>query len=94
MAKHGLWCRNTPGGDADQSLESRSQSAAIKYWKIDIGDPTFNLVRLRNKTHIPLTLEHVHGECAREWRLEKGWPIRLATMGFQASGDPAAHRCL
>jgi hypothetical protein len=57
-----LWCRNTPGGDADHHLEMLSQSAGIKYWKIDIGDPTFNLVRLRNKTHIQLTLEHVHGE--------------------------------
>jgi hypothetical protein len=57
-----LWCRNTPGGDADQRLESRSESAAIKYWKVDLGDPTFNLVRLRDQTHIPLTLEHVHGE--------------------------------
>src|ERR1039457_6470636 len=42
-----LWCRNTPGGDADQRLENRSESAAIKYWKVDIGDPSFNLVRLR-----------------------------------------------
>lgn len=58
----GLWCRNTPGGDADDRLEILSQSADIKYWKIDIGDPGFNLVRLRNETHIPLTLEHVHGE--------------------------------
>ena len=57
-----LWCRNTPGGNADQRLENRSESAAIKYWKIDIGDPAFNLVRLRDETHIPLTLEHVHGE--------------------------------
>lgn len=57
-----LWCRNTPGGDADQRLENRSESAAIKYWKVDIGDPSFNLVRLRDETHIPLTLEHVHGE--------------------------------
>jgi hypothetical protein len=57
-----LWCRNTPGGDADRHLENRCGSAAIKYWKIDIGDPTFNLVRLRDETHIPLTLEHVHGE--------------------------------
>jgi hypothetical protein len=65
-----LWCRNTPGGDADQRLESRSESAAIKYWKVDIGDPTFNLVRLRNATHIPLTLEHVHGELPvnGDWR--------------------------
>jgi hypothetical protein len=65
-----LWCRNTPGGDADQSLENRSESAAIRYWKIDIGDPTFNLVRLRDETHIPLTLEHVHGEVPvnGDWR--------------------------
>jgi hypothetical protein len=65
-----LWCRNTPGGDADQSLETRSESAAIKYWKVDIGDPTFNLVRLRDETHIPLTLEHVHGELPvnGDWR--------------------------
>lgn len=57
-----LWCRNTPGGDADQSLVSRSESAAVKYWKIDLGDPTFNLVRVRNEAHAPLILEHVHGE--------------------------------
>src|ERR1700722_17731392 len=57
-----LWCRNTPGGDADHRLESISQSAGIKYWKVDIGDPTFDLVRLRDEAHIPLTLEHVHGE--------------------------------
>ena len=65
-----LWCRNTPGGDADQRLESRSESAAIKYWKVDMGDPTFNLVRLRDETHIPLTLEHVHGELPvnGDWR--------------------------
>lgn len=65
-----LWCRNTPGGDADQRLENRSESAAIKYWKVDIGDPTFNLVRVRDETHIPLTLEHVHGELAvnGDWR--------------------------
>jgi hypothetical protein len=59
-----LWCRNTPGGDADQSLVNRSESAAIKYWKIDLGDPTFNLVRLRDEKHAPLILEHVHGEIA------------------------------
>jgi hypothetical protein len=64
-----LWCRNTPGGDADHRLESLSQSAGIKYWKVDIGDPTFNLVRLRDKTHIPLTLEHVHGE----WPVNGDW---------------------
>ena len=64
-----LWCRNTPGGDGDHHLESISQSAGIKYWKVDIGDPTFNLVRLRNETHIPLTLEHVHGE----WPVNGDW---------------------
>jgi hypothetical protein len=65
-----LWCRNTPGGDADHRLEAVSHSAGIRYWKIDIGDPTFNLVRVRNATHIPLTLEHVHGELPvnGDWR--------------------------
>lgn len=57
-----LWCRNTPDNDRAHYLESVSDSAGIKYWKIDLGDPTFSLVRLRNETHIPLTFEHVHGE--------------------------------
>lgn len=57
-----LWCRNTPGGAADYSLESECSDAGIRYWKIDIGDPAFNLVRARNSAGIPLTLEHVHGE--------------------------------
>ena len=57
-----LWCRNTPEGERVRRLEDLSDSAEIRYWKIDIGDPAFDLVRLRNETHIPLTLEHVHGE--------------------------------
>jgi hypothetical protein len=65
-----LWCRNTPGGNADRDLEKLSEAAGIRYWKIDIGDPTFNLVGLRNQAHIPLTLEHVHGELPinGDWR--------------------------
>ena len=43
-------------------LEALSNSAEVRYWKIDIGDPSFSLIRLRNETHIPLTLEHVHRE--------------------------------
>ena len=57
-----LWCRNTPGGPADLMLENECSKAGIRYWKIDIGDPAFNLVRTRNDARIPLTLEHVHGE--------------------------------
>src|SRR5205807_5570995 len=57
-----LWCRNTPGGTADLTLENECSNAGIHYWKIDIGDPAFNLVRTRNVARIPLTLEHVHGE--------------------------------
>ncbi len=57
-----LWCRNTPEGDRVRSLETLSTSAEVRYWKIDIGDPSFDLIRLRNQAHIPLTLEHVHGE--------------------------------
>jgi hypothetical protein len=57
-----LWCRNTPGGAADFGLESQCRDAGIRYWKIDIGDPGFNLIRTRDHARIPLTLEHVHGE--------------------------------
>ena len=57
-----LWCRNTPGGTADLALENECSGAGIRYWKIDIGDPAFNLVRNRNDARLPLTLEHVHGE--------------------------------
>ncbi len=57
-----LWCRNTPGGNADSVLEELTQAADIRYWKIDIGDPEFNLVHVRDQKQIPLTLEHVHGE--------------------------------
>jgi hypothetical protein len=64
-----LWCRNTPGGVADSRLENLSQNAGIRYWKVDIGDSAFNLVRLRDETHTPLTLEHVHGE----WPVNGAW---------------------
>jgi hypothetical protein len=57
-----LWCRNTPEGEKVRRLEDLSDSAEIRYWKIDIGDPEFDLIRFRDETHIPLTLEHVHGE--------------------------------
>lgn len=67
-----LWCRNTPGGDADRRLEILSQSAGIRYWKVDMGDTQFNLVRLRDQTHAPLTFEHVHGEMPvnGEWSVD------------------------
>ena len=78
-----LWCRNTPGGDADQRLEHRSESAAIKYWKVDIGDPTFNLVRLRDETHIPLTLEHVHGELPVNGDWKKDGRFGVQTRGSE-----------
>lgn len=57
-----LWCRNTPGGNADHLLERESAEAGIEYWKIDIGDPGFNLVHARNHENLSLMLEHVHGE--------------------------------
>ena len=78
-----LWCRNTPGGDADHHLETLSQAADIKYWKIDIGDPNFNLVQFRNETYIPLTLEHVHAELPMngDWRKD-------GRFGSQPWGSP------
>jgi hypothetical protein len=57
-----LWCRNTPDSGRAHRLESLSGSAGVQYWKVDLGDPTFSLVRLRDQIHIPLTFEHVHGE--------------------------------
>ncbi len=65
-----LWCRNTPGGVADIRLERESVDAGIGYWKIDIGDPNFNLVRTRDQEKLSLTLEHVHGELPvnGEWK--------------------------
>jgi|HubBroStandDraft_1064217.scaffolds.fasta_scaffold16630_2 hypothetical protein len=67
-----LWCRDIPGGVADLRLERESQSAGIRYWKIDGGDPNFHLVELRNEMHIPLMLEHVHGEgpLNGDWRTD------------------------
>lgn len=57
-----LWCRDTPGGEADKQLVSRSTQAGIPYWKIDGGDKDFNVSHMRDLTHSPLILEHVHPE--------------------------------
>ena len=57
-----LWCRNTPGGEVDVELENLCDNAGVRYWKIDLGDRDFNLVRARDRAGIPLILEHVHGE--------------------------------
>lgn len=59
-----LWCRNTPEGDRGSHLEKLSDAAGIPYWKIDIGDPEFQLVKMRDRMRLPLRLEHVHGESA------------------------------
>lgn len=58
----GLWCRNTPDGSKAQELLLRSFYADIDYWKIDLGDPEFELTRFKDEMKLPLTLEHVHGE--------------------------------
>ena len=57
-----VWCRNTPGGEQDAELMALSAAAGVPYWKIDIGDPDFHLPRVRDDRHLPLLLEHVHGE--------------------------------
>lgn len=57
-----LWCRNTSEGDDGRRLETLSDAAGIRYWKIDIGDPNFRLVQERDAMRLPLRLEHVHGE--------------------------------
>ena len=65
-----LWCRNTPDGATARDRVARSQSAGIGYWKIDGGDPQFDLIQLRDQARAPLTLEHVHGEVPLngDWR--------------------------
>lgn len=65
-----VWCRNTPEGADGRRIEDISRSAGIRYWKIDGGDPNFDLVKLREAARIPLTLEHVHGESPvnGDWR--------------------------
>ena len=73
-----MWCRNTPEGNGIHRLETLSDSAAIRYWKIDIGDPSFGLVRVRNETHLPLTFEHVHGRIACQWRLAQAMAASVA----------------
>ncbi len=67
-----LWCRNTPGGAQDLDLERECATAGIRYWKIDIGDPEFNLIHTRNKSGLSLMLEHVHGESPLngDWRTD------------------------
>jgi hypothetical protein len=82
-----LWCRNTPEGDGMHRLEDLSDSAEIRYWKIDLGDPSFGLIRLRNQAHIPLTLEHVHGELPvnGDWRKDgrfgaQSWDSKRMTI--------------
>jgi hypothetical protein len=77
----GLWCRNTPGGAADFRLERLSASAEIHYWKIDIGDPNFDLIRLRDASRLPLTLEHVHGEMSvnGDWKADGRFEAQAPT---------------
>lgn len=82
----GLWCRNTPGGTKDREYLQRSVKANINYWKIDLGDPKFDLIGLRNQLRLPLTLEHVNGEppLNGNWR-EDG------RFGAQAWDSPRVH---
>lgn len=40
-----LWCRDTPGGDADRRLIEWSTQAGIPYWKIDVVTRLFMLIK-------------------------------------------------
>jgi len=65
-----LWCRDTPGGEADRKLVRWSRQAGIRYWKIDGGDKTFHVDQIRNQEHSPLVTEHVYpeGPLNGDWR--------------------------
>ena len=56
-----LWCRDTPGGDADVTIMKSLRHGRIGYLKIDVGDGHFHLATLRDQMHMKLTLEHVSG---------------------------------
>ena len=56
-----LWCRDTPGGEADTAIVRSLHHGRIGYVKIDVGDPNFHFVSLRNAKHVQVTLEHVSG---------------------------------
>lgn len=56
-----LWCRDTPGGEADAAIMRTLRHGRIGYVKIDVGDANFHLVSLRNSMHVPVTFEHVSG---------------------------------
>ena len=57
----GLWCRDTPGGAADVEIMKNLQYGGIGYVKIDVGDMSFDLLSLRDKLGVKVTLEHVSG---------------------------------
>lgn len=57
----GLWCRDTPGGAADVEIMKNLQYAGIEYVKIDVGDMSFDLLSLRDRMGVNVTLEHVSG---------------------------------
>lgn len=67
----GLWCRNPPGGAADEALVRRSDAANIAYWKIDVGDQSGNVVAKRNQLGSSLRLEHVNGEGAFNGNIDR-----------------------
>ena len=65
-----LWCRDTPGGEADRELVRWSRQAGIRYWKIDGGDKSFHVDQVRNQEQSPLVTEHVYpeGPLNGDWR--------------------------
>jgi hypothetical protein len=78
-----LWCHNPPAGHAGRRLQERSQSAGVQYWKIDVGDPEFLLMQMRNEAHIPLTLEYAHGEPPTngDWHHDGRWGAQSGDSG-------------
>lgn len=65
-----LWCRDTPGGAADDELVGWSKAAGIEYWKVDGGDKSGHLLEARARRHAPLTFEHMSSEppLSGDWR--------------------------
>jgi len=57
-----VWCRDPAVDAVGLANERMSETAGVRYWKIDGGDRSFDLIRFRNDNRVALTLEHVNGE--------------------------------
>jgi hypothetical protein len=68
----GLWCRSTPGGEADRQLFEVMRDGGIGYCKVDQGDAGLNFIKLRDAIGADIQFEHVviDGPLNGDWQNE------------------------